>query len=152
MTSENIETEPPNLINVLLVDDNDMDNEFHKIVIEDTCLAKSVAVAFNGQEAVEALTATAGTSQEPNLILLDINMPVMDGFEFLDAFKEMRTALSLQSIVIVMLTTSLMDEHRYRTENIPGLKGYMNKPLTEESFKILVAVHFSNPVSVSDTQ
>ncbi|MEZ5329040.1 MAG: response regulator [Verrucomicrobiales bacterium] len=134
--------QPSRPINVLLVDDNDMDNEFHKIVIEDTDLADSIAVAFNGKEAIDTLQATAGTPEEPTLILLDINMPVMNGFEFLEALKDLRSKLSLQSIVIVMLTTSLLDEDRYRTESTPGLKGYMHKPLTDESFREIVSAYF----------
>ncbi|MCB1098813.1 MAG: response regulator [Verrucomicrobiae bacterium] len=131
----------PALKSVLLVDDNEMDNKFHSIIIRRTGLADCIQVALHGREAIELLRESAGTDRAPELILLDINMPVMNGFEFLAAFQELKEELGLQSVVIVMLTTSIFDDDREKADKFPHLKGYLTKPLTADSFKMIVNKH-----------
>ncbi|MDO1452031.1 response regulator [Rhodocytophaga aerolata] len=73
-------------------------------------------------------------------MLLDINMPVMDGFEFLDAFANLEITQK-ESVVIVMLTTSLNPKDMDRLKEAP-IQGFLNKPLTEEMVGDLLATHF----------
>ena len=67
---------------ILLIDDDDEDNFYHKIVIERMNITKRIEVAYNGLEALEFLQKESQII--PELIFLDINMPKMNGWEFLE--------------------------------------------------------------------
>lgn len=139
MTPEN--SDKPPIPCVLLIDDNEMDNEFHTIMIEETNLVSHVLSALDGEEGLKVIKETAGTEKEPTLIFLDINMPGMDGFEFLEIYKNLSSEFQLDSTILLMLTTSLMDQKRFEETCIPQLKGYLHKPLTSDKFRNLIAHH-----------
>lgn len=118
---------------VMLVDDNPADNDYHTMILEDSNLVETVSIAFNGKDAIEHIESVAGTDAEPQLIFLDVNMPIMNGFEFLDAFTELGKKRELKSRVVVMLTTSLLEEDRVKAEDYNVMRQFMEKPLTEEA-------------------
>ena len=94
----------------MLVDDDDVTNFVNESLVEDEGVAKELLVAKNGQEALNLIQEKKfDTADCPKLILLDINMPVMNGFEFLKAYQQWQEGPS-QSIIIVMLTSSLNPE------------------------------------------
>ena len=80
---------PVNL--VALVDDDNVASYIAKNVIEKTHLAEKIKIFNNGKEAIDFLLANASQpSSLPEIILLDLNMPVMDGFEFLEEFSKFK--------------------------------------------------------------
>src|SRR5690606_32842970 len=95
---------------ILLVDDDDTSNLLSTMVITDMEIAEDVDVAFNGEEAINYILKNCKNGGEtgerhcPELILLDINMPVMDGFEFLETYKEKFDHQS--QVPVVMLSSS----------------------------------------------
>ena len=100
-------------------------------------------VAKNGQEAIELIREHClGHDGCPSLIFLDINMPVMNGFEFLDAFHHQLENDLNKSIIIVMLTSSLNPNDIERAKET-GVSEFLNKPLTEENLKNVLDKHFS---------
>lgn len=115
---------------ILLVDDDPDTNMILTHVIQANKLAEHVAVAFDGEEALEFLKKNPA----PDLILLDINMPRMNGWEFLEAYEKL--FLKRKTPVIVMVTVSLNPEDKERAEkhNIY----FQNKPLTTEVLKSLI--------------
>lgn len=123
---------------VLLVDDDDATNFYHEIVLEEWGKVKNIYVALNGKQAIDFLKEHDSFRYErPSLILLDINMPVMNGFEFLEAYRTLDDDLKA-SFVVVMLTTSLHPKDQNKAQGFNELRGYINKPLTvEELEKIL---------------
>jgi len=133
----------PIVRNLMLVDDEEIDNEYHTMVIEGTGLVENITTALNGQEAIEKIEAAIGTDKLPDLILLDINMPVMDGFEFMESFSALKARKPLETVVIVMLTTSLLERDIERTREHSNLGGFLSKPLTEDVFHDIVTKHCS---------
>ncbi|MEM8907704.1 MAG: response regulator [Bacteroidota bacterium] len=116
---------------ILLIDDDDATNYLHKLYINEWGLTEKIYVANNGQEAIDFLQTHPNFHQEqPSLILLDINMPVMNGFEFLEAYSHLEKTKKA-STVVVMLTTSLHPKDLQKANLFPDLKAYINKPLTK---------------------
>src|SRR5690349_10546394 len=88
---------------VMLIDDNEDDNFFHKIVLKETGIAEYIKVAESGFEALDFLKQE---NKIPELIFLDINMPKMNGWEFLEEYRKLNDEQKAR-VIIIMLTTSL---------------------------------------------
>jgi len=87
--------------NIYLAEDDSDDIKWFQDVMEEICSEGAVTVFYNGEELLERLKDT--TIPLPDMILLDINMPVMNGFECL---KNIRSGLNLKDVPVVILTTS----------------------------------------------
>lgn len=119
---------------VLLVDDSRADNFLHRELIREADFADHVAVARDGVEALDYLSgAGEGGPFPPELVLLDINMPRMDGFEFLEASAK----LALPELAIVMLTTSHDPEDEVRARRTGRVAEFLHKPLSVAELKRL---------------
>lgn len=116
---------------IMLIDDNDDDNFYHKMVIREADITKQIEVAESGFEALDFLKKG---DLIPELIFLDINMPAMNGWEFLDEYRKLSEEQKAR-IVIIMLTTSLNPADRKKAEKIPEINGFETKPLTVEMLK-----------------
>lgn len=126
----------------LLVDDDSINNFINERLLKKLNLAHETKIVLNGEEAVKYIRERTGEGKAcPELILLDINMPVMDGFEFLQAYQKMDIP-NKTSVVIVMLTTSTNPNDTERLNN-SGVAGYINKPLTEQKLTDVMVKHFN---------
>jgi CheY-like chemotaxis protein len=117
---------------VLLVDDDEASNFLTKILLEKLGAAEKIEVVLNGQQALTYMQTQGVTPACPDLILLDINMPIMNGFEFLEHLGEVSLSKTPR---IVLLTSSISprdaDQARsFRVEMI-------NKPVTLDKLKAL---------------
>jgi CheY-like chemotaxis protein len=123
------------LNSILLVDDNEADNYFHNRVIEKSGLGCHTSIALNGLEAIDFLKEARIHREDPDLppppdlVLLDINMPLVNGWEFLDEYRKLPPPEG-QEEVIVILTTSLNPADRTRAETLLGPGSFYPKPLT----------------------
>lgn len=131
---------------VLLIDDDEATNFINELLIRKTGITSSLSIARNGKDALELLykckeEATGEDAVLPKLILLDINMPVLDGFGFLESFEALDIP-GKESVVIVVLTTSLNPKDVERVQ-VAGVNDFVNKPLTRETLQHLVAKHFN---------
>lgn len=124
------------LNSILIVEDDDVTRFLMMRVIKKVVQQQPILTASNGQEALGVLNQVCATEVCPKLILLDINMPVMDGFEFLSALQE--SPLASLPLKIVMLTSSAnpLDVARANSYQV---NGYLQKPLTEDKLKVILA-------------
>jgi CheY-like chemotaxis protein len=118
----------PRYERVLLVDDNEADNFFHSIMIERAGYAGEVVACDSGQAALDYL---AQSSRVSTLILLDVNMPSMSGFEFARLAEPLLRA-RLPHATIVMLTSSSADGDLEKARASEQIDGYIIKPLMVE--------------------
>jgi CheY-like chemotaxis protein len=132
---------------VLLVDDDKASLFLSTLFIENLELDIEVFSASHGKEALEVLEennikAGGGYQFTPCLIILDINMPVMNGWQFLDAYQK-RFPKELQShIVIAMMTVSEDERDFIRAMKNPFINEYISKPLTDEKVLELMEKYF----------
>lgn len=124
---------------ILLVDD-DTTNYVNQLLLDDMKVTEQVLIANNGMVALQLLKQQWSKGDCPELLLLDLSMPEMDGFEFLEAYEDLQFDQK-QSFVIVVLTTSMNPGDFERLRKAP-IKGIINKPLTEEKVQELLRLHF----------
>jgi CheY-like chemotaxis protein len=116
----------------MLVDDNKNDNFFHEREIKKTHLETIVIPKESGAEALEYLNSMIESgNRKPILIFLDINMPGMDGWGFLDEYSKLDKDIQ-SGIIVVMLTTSDNPETKARAMSWSSVSDYITKPLTKE--------------------
>ncbi len=139
----------PKLNCILVIDDDEPTNFFTNMILEGCNCAEHITFLQTGQEALEYLTKSeAGNNPalypRPDLIFLDINMPAMDGWEFLEKYKKLNVK---NKIVLVMLTTSLFPEDKLKAQGMPEVSGFENKPLSAAKVAAVVEKCFSNVVA-----
>ena len=117
-----------NLKPILLVEDDRVDAMTVKRALKDLNVENPLAHSTNGEEALEYLRS--GSDKSPCVILLDLNMPKMNGIEFLKIAKDDET---LKKIPVVVLTTS-KDKQDVTESFEHGVAGYMVKPVNYKKF------------------
>lgn len=123
---------------IMLIDDNRGDNFYHRLIIEEAGIADRIETFEYAEKALAYLQQASARAVE--LIFLDINMPRMDGFQFLEDYKKLNN--HQRAKVIIMLTTSLNPLDETRARAFPEIKGFRNKPLTEEMLTEIVGNYF----------
>jgi CheY-like chemotaxis protein len=107
-------------------------------LVEKTDLDVKCIEAFDGQEALDILQLE---SKHPDIIFLDINMPRMNGYEFLEAYNNKYAATHNNTSVIIIVTSSLLKSDKEKCEQYNFVKGFVDKPLDLELFKEIIALH-----------
>ena len=118
---------------IFLVDDDRSTNFFNSWLLKKLQPECEVKVFKNGKEAIDFLEDADGSG--PELILLDVNMPVMNGFDFLRAYREKNTASSAH--VVMMLTNALLSDQAAEAKSL-GVSHFISKPLTEDKVNQLL--------------
>lgn len=120
---------------VMLIDDNEIDNIINEKIIEANQFADRILIFQTGQEALDYLAQQAG--ELPEIVFLDINMPIMDGFQFLDEFEKMPESVTSKCKVI-MLSSSISPRDIDRAASRKHVKKYLNKPLNSRYLEAIV--------------
>lgn len=113
---------------ILVIDDDNFDLLTTKKALKEIKVTNSVVSAQNGEEALEYLQNP--DSELPCIILLDLNMPRMNGLEFLEVIKQ---DANLKKIPVIVMTTSLEDQDKNDSFSL-GIAGYMQKPIEYATF------------------
>lgn len=123
-----------NISSVIIVEDSEPDQFLCKIMLERYDPDIEILQAYDGQEALDILSKC---DKQPDMILLDINMPGMDGYEFLDTYCKDTycNTPDCNKAKIVMLTSSAYEGDRKRSMAYGCVSGYIMKPLTIEKLQ-----------------
>jgi CheY-like chemotaxis protein len=136
---------------VLVIDDDEPTNFFTQMILEESGCTHHIRMVQSGREALDYLANSEKPGSDPNLypspdlIFLDINMPAMDGWEFLEEYKKLNVD---SRIIVVMLTTSLFPEDKLKAERMSEISGFENKPLTMEKLTAVIEKYFINAVAI----
>lgn len=118
---------------VMMIDDDEVDRYLLKRMLDKLDLTNHIFEATNGQTALDYLTDNHNQNISPvyfppKVIFLDINMPIMNGFEFLDAFASLRENNPIYtSSVLTMFTSSENDRDKMKASEYDFVKGYLVK-------------------------
>jgi CheY-like chemotaxis protein len=130
---------------ILVVDDNPGDIYLHAYLLKHSGFCSIIKKAYNGEEALnylsKAIEEPSIENPVPELILLDINMPGMDGFEFIQEFSKLNGQMNKCSI-IVMVTSSSDPKEMVQAQQNEFVKDYIIKPLEFENMTEILEKYF----------
>jgi len=122
----------------MVIDDNQIDLYIAEMVMATTGFAEKVISVSSAKEALEYLKPLYENPEElPDLIFLDINMPEMTGFDFLNEYQHLPENIR-KKCIIMMLTTSLDEDDRIQAERNQFVRKFLNKPLDREKLAQLL--------------
>ena len=124
--------------NFIIIDDNKLDCFIEKKIILNTGVSDQISLFLDAGEALEFIKAAGMVeTAEKIIIIVDIQMPLMNGFEFVEAFEALPVAIQ-DSYLIFMLSSSINENDMNRIRNYKSVKHIINKPLSIKKITALI--------------
>lgn len=126
---------------VLLVDDDDIVNSINSVIIKHARFADVVESINNVQNAIEFLIKTKNSNERPEVIFLDLNMPDLDGWDFMDEYEKIGMNGKTK---VIMLTSSISTKDEERASSSNQITAFVSKPLSPELLENIYQNHLSD--------
>lgn len=123
-------------VSILLVDDDEINNFISIKLIKKALLTTEIMACLNGKYAIDQLVSIQKKDPDklPDFILLDINMPIMNGWEFLDEYKRLNIDPSGKTKIYI-ISSSVFSNDINKARSYPLVKSFISKPLSVEKIK-----------------
>ena len=125
---------------VLLVDDDDIVNSINSVIIKHAKFANEVESINNVPSAIQFLNDAKSNGTLPDVIFLDLNMPGLDGWDFMDEYEKIGTNGSTK---VIMLTSSISLRDEQKAESTEQIAAFVSKPLSPELLEKLYETHLT---------
>jgi CheY-like chemotaxis protein len=138
---------------ILLIDDDEATNFIHEMVIKMAGIDTHIEICSSARKALDYLTCkgeySANTSYpQPGIIFLDINMPGMNGWDFLKEYDLLPDEQKAK-VVVSMLTTSLNPDDQEKGNSDPNVERFMIKPLTADKLVSIIDANFKESTTMA---
>ena len=125
--------------NIWVVDDDNIYQIIIKKLIERSEMFSEISSFKNGKDAIDELyNNTKNIEGIPDIILLDINMPIMDGWEFMDELGVLKPKFDTE-IMVYIVSSSIAIEDKNKSKNYENILGYLSKPVTIDDLILIAA-------------
>jgi CheY-like chemotaxis protein len=121
---------------IMCVDDDPITLMLFKKVVQKASFAKEITNAMNGEEAIRYINSITAEETKPQLIFLDLNMPIMGGWEFLDLFNN-SNYYHLNNTKVIILTSTIDPEDIRKSKSYSNVIEFLSKPITVEKLNYL---------------
>lgn len=125
---------------VLLIDDDEIVNSINKVMIQHAQFAKEIMVESMAPLALESIKHLNLNNKLPDVIFLDVNMPEMDGWDFMEEYKKIEMMGTAPKVI--MLTSSINPKDEKRASSIELVTAYLTKPLSPELLEAIEKDYF----------
>ncbi len=114
---------------IWVVDDDTIYQIIVNKIIQKSEMFSAISSFKNGKEALDAVTNSINDNEIlPDIILLDINMPIMDGWEFMEEMTLLKPSITKQ-IIVYVVSSSIAIEDKNKSKTYPDILGYLSKPV-----------------------
>lgn len=127
----------PATLNFIIIDDSKLDCFIAEKIIRNTGRAGDIKSFTNAANALEYLSTAPAPTDDKTIVLLDIQMPVMNGFDFVDAFEKLPAEVT-NGYTVYMLSSSINENDLNRVKNYSSIKQFLNKPLTSAALAAIL--------------
>lgn len=121
---------------VLLIDDDEISNSLNQLTLEELEIAEEIKVFSEGEQALEYLKSQSEQLQAAQLLIVDINMPTMDGEEFMLLFNDL--AFPNKNKIKTVIYSAHLSGKKYEDLKNLGVNDFIEKPLTSEKMNQLL--------------
>ena len=129
---------------ILLIDDDELTNTLHRIILDKSGLCDEVETALTVEEAISLLNGRMlSKGESPDIIFIDLNMPGLTGWDFISEYGKMLGDSKRKSIMVI-LTASINPDDQKRAKSIPEVAAFKNKPLTSDMIQEIAELYFNN--------
>ena len=128
---------PTKKLNFIVIDDSKLDCFIAEKIIRNTGKCESIKSFLQAKEALEYISSTPADDQSHTIILVDIQMPLMNGFEFVEAFEQLSKEI-VANYTIYIISSSINENDLSKVHNYASVRQFLNKPLTSNNLSVLL--------------
>jgi len=128
---------PNKKLNFVVIDDSKLDCFIAEKIIRNTGKCESIRSFLQAHDALDYIAANPVDDQSHTILLVDIQMPIMNGFEFVEAFEKLPPEIT-SNYTVYIISSSINEADLNKVHNYRSVKQFLNKPLTSNNLSVLL--------------